>query len=73
MSLDRNLHFYIQQQIPKEFKEEILNYIHKHPYIGRGLAAKNAKIIFEWLKKHNYNPPLNKEYSVDHIKNFIDY
>ena len=70
MSLDRTLHFFIQE-LPKDTKEEILRSINREPYQGKGSAGKNAKIIFDWPKKNGYNPPPNRKYTVDHSKDFI--
>ena len=70
MSLDSTLHFFIQE-LPKATKEEIPRSIDREPYEGKGSAGKNTKIIFDWLKQHGYNPPLNRKYTVDHIKDFI--
>ena len=72
MSIDSRLHYYIQEQIPKEIKEDIIRTINGEFFEGKGSAAKNAKVIYNWLKKHNNIPPVKlEEYSVDHSKEFI--
>ena len=69
MSFDYKL-FDFLQSIPKDTKEEIIYSIYEVPNFDRGSAAKNAKIMYQWLKKHDYQKP-HQDYSVEHIKEFI--
>ena len=69
--MDSRLHFYLQN-LPKESKLELLSSINKEPYTGQGSAAKNAKTIFEWLRKHNYTQPSKiDDNTLNHINTFI--